>query len=109
MLLEDSAWTCLTPAEQKELIEMLPSTRVNCSLIAAHIADPTASLQRPKELSAGEIFRTDVAKFQTDLYNGHLAKGWQNTAQEAMIHRAEGKFDAWKEAETEAWWGQKSG
>jgi hypothetical protein len=108
MLLEPVAWTCLSAAEQKELLDMLPSTTRNLGLITQHIADPTSAIARPNELSAGEIFRTDVAKFQTDLSNGHLAKGWQAAAQQAMILRAEGAFDAWKEAETEAWWGQKT-
>jgi hypothetical protein len=108
MLLEDSAWTCLSPSQQKQLLDMLPPTAKNLDLIAQHASDPTAPVPRPKELSASEIFRTDVAKYQTDLRNGHLAKGWQTAAQEAMVQRAEGKFDAWKERETEIWWGQKS-
>lgn len=84
---------------------MLPPTDSNVSLLGQ--AQDGSKVTRPKELSACEIFRTDVAKFQEDLRNGHLAKGWQNQAKQAILDRKDGLFDEWKKRETETWWGQK--
>lgn len=64
--------------------------------------------KRPKSFTlSNNCFRTDVAKFQTDLTNGHLAKTWQAAAEQAMEERAAGQYDAWKNDEAELWWGQK--
>ncbi|KAF2274219.1 uncharacterized protein EI97DRAFT_478988 [Westerdykella ornata] len=111
LLLEPSAWDCLAPGEMGTLLEMLPPTKANLGLRAALLEDEgkEKGVARPKELAGGDIFRTDVAKFQLDLRNGHLAKGWQASAKQAMVDRAAGKFDAWKEREREAWWGENMG
>lgn len=87
---------------------MLPVTKENRTALADSMRDEAAPLPRPKELQACDLLRTDVAKFQSDLRNGYLAKGWQTSAHQAMQDRREGVFDEWKERETEAWWGQKA-
>ena len=107
LLCMPSAWTSLSSPQQDTLLSKCPSSSANSALRAA-IIDGTSSSGRPKELSQGnEIFRTDVAKFKTDLAAGHLAKTWQTEAKQAVQDRAEGKFDAWKERESERWWGEK--
>lgn len=108
MLLTDGAWTNLSKGQKQTLLSMLPSTppikRLQAD-IASGAADPKA---RPREFGPNFVhFRTDVAKFLEDLTNGHLAKGWQASAEQAVLERAAGRFDAWKAAEAEAWWGQK--
>lgn len=107
MILEAAAWDSLSADDQQDLLLMLPKTSANMSLRARFAAGAT-NVARPKELQASDLFRTDVAKFQTDLGAGQLAKGWQAAADQAMKDRAEGLFDEWKAEETEAWWGQKS-
>ncbi|KAF2264241.1 hypothetical protein CC78DRAFT_245115 [Lojkania enalia] len=92
-----SAWSVLTPAQQEELIALLPP----------HHA-PVAAGDRPQELGHCDVFRTDVAKFQEDLGNGHLAKTWQEHAINAVAERAMGTYDWWKQEEAEKWWGQRS-
>ncbi|PSN60278.1 hypothetical protein BS50DRAFT_579427 [Corynespora cassiicola Philippines] len=109
LLLEPAAWDSLAAGQELELVSMLPRTVANESLaesIKAGVEGPT----RPMELSASfDVFRTDVAKFVEDLAAGHLAKGWQQAAVQAVRERAAGHFDSWKAQESEAWWGQKAG
>jgi hypothetical protein len=107
MLLAPSAWTCLTPAEQHELVAMLPASAANTQLLARIDAGETEDT-RPSTFSlSNDCFRTDVAKFQADLANGHLGKTWQAAARQAVVERASGEYDEWKAEEAEAWWGQK--
>lgn len=83
----------LSPEQKAELLALLPNP-----------AD-AASDGRPNVLG-NDVFRTDVAKFQEDLSYGHLAKTWQDKASTAVVERIEGRYDAWKAAEAERWWGQ---
>jgi hypothetical protein len=117
LLMEQSAWTSLSDEQQSRLVSLLPPTAANVAAQAA-LAGPgsgsgsgtgaAGGVQRPKELSLGfEPFRSDVSAFKTDLGNGQYGKAWLAQAEQAVVDRAEGKFDAWKEEETEAWWGQK--
>ena len=108
LLLAPSAWTCLTAAQQHELVAMLPASAANTALLERIDAGETQDT-RPREFSLGnDCFRTDVAKFQTDLGNGHLSKTWQAAAKQAVLERANGEYDEWKRDEAEAWWGQKA-
>jgi hypothetical protein len=110
MLLESAAWSSLSSEQQSSLISMLPPTPANNSLLAAiENGDTDTNTTRPQAFSiSNDCFRTDVAKFQEDLKNGHLGKTWQATAEQAVIERAAGEYDAWKAEEAESWWGQKS-
>ncbi|KAF2736853.1 hypothetical protein EJ04DRAFT_575071 [Polyplosphaeria fusca] len=100
-----SAWASLPPAQQQELLGLLPTTAANAALRAQGTAGP---VDRPAELDQGnEAFRTDVAKFKEDLGSGYYGVKWQAEAQKAVADRAQGNFDAWKEEEAELWWGQK--
>lgn len=108
MLLEPAAWTSLAPSQQASLVKMLPPSRAKDDLLAAATSGAT-ELTRPKELQISfNMFRTDVAKFQADLTNGHLAKTWLLSAAQSVRDRADGLFDDWKEEEAESWWGQKA-
>ncbi|EMD87281.1 hypothetical protein COCC4DRAFT_75778 [Bipolaris maydis ATCC 48331] len=108
MLLEGSAWSCLSAEQQSTLIAMLPQDSTNQGLLTKINAGET-EITRPSAFTlANDCFRTDVAKFQEDLKNGHLAKTWQTAAEQAVIERAAGEYDRWKAEEAESWWGQKS-
>lgn len=108
MLLEDTAWTSLSAEQQAILVSMLPETVENQQLLARIKAGETENT-RPRDFTlSNDCFRTDVAKFQEDLKNGHLVKAWQDAAEQAVIARAAGEYDAWKAEEAEMWWGQKS-
>ncbi|EUC44146.1 hypothetical protein COCMIDRAFT_37957 [Bipolaris oryzae ATCC 44560] len=108
MLLEGSAWSCLSAEQQSTLIAMLPQDGTNQGLLAKINAGETEGTRPSAFTLANDCFRTDVAKFQEDLKNGHLAKTWQSAAEQAVIERAAGEYDKWKAEEAESWWGQKS-
>ncbi|KAF2660187.1 hypothetical protein K491DRAFT_711961 [Lophiostoma macrostomum CBS 122681] len=111
LLMEQSAWACLSAEQQSRLLALLPPTAANLAAKTALAAGADAGaggVQRPKELGLGfEPFRSDVSAFKTDLGNGQYGKAWLAQAEQAVKDRAEGRFDAWKAEETEAWWGQK--
>ena len=52
-------------------------------------------------------FRRGIREFQEDLASGRLDPKWQADAAQAMEERARGEFDAYKENQFEAFWGQK--
>ncbi|KAF6241319.1 hypothetical protein HO173_000029 [Letharia columbiana] len=52
-------------------------------------------------------FRRGIREFQEDLSSGRLDPKWQADAAQAMEERAQGQFDAYKESQFEAFWGQK--
>lgn len=52
-------------------------------------------------------FRRGIREFQEDLLSGRLDPKWQADAAQAMEERARGEFDAYKEDQFEAFWGQK--
>lgn len=108
MLLEGPAWTCLSAEQQTTLVSMLPQDTANRALLAKINAGETEDTRPSAFTLANDCFRTDVAKFQEDLKNGHLAKTWQAAAEQAVIERAAGEYDEWKSEEAENWWGQKS-
>ncbi|KAI4638285.1 hypothetical protein J4E93_010284 [Alternaria ventricosa] len=108
MLLEGPAWTNLSAEQQTTLISMLPENTTHQALLAKISAGNTEDTRPSAFTLANNCFRTDVAKFQEDLKNGHLAKTWQAAAEQAVIERAAGEYDEWKAAEAESWWGQKS-
>lgn len=109
MLLEPAAWTSLSSIQQATLLAMLPECAATTELLTKVKADATTEIPRPQAFSVNnDCFRTDVAKFKEDLKNGHLAKTWQAAAEQAVVERAAGEYDAWKAEEAEAWWGQKA-
>ncbi|KAL5121495.1 hypothetical protein ACEQ8H_000567 [Pleosporales sp. CAS-2024a] len=112
MLVEPAAWTSLSNEQQLKLISMLPQTKANddhLEYIRATNGHCSSADTRPDAFTlSNDNFRTDVAKFQADLRNGHLGKTWQASAEQAVIDRAAGVFDAFKAEEFELWWGQKS-
>lgn len=107
-LLDTTSWTSLSAEQQVRLIAMLPDTAEHQQLLARIKAGDTGNTRPEAFTLSNDCFRTDVAKFQEDLKNGHLAKTWQAVAEQAVIERAAGEYDAWKAEEAELWWGQKS-
>jgi hypothetical protein len=87
---------------------MLPQDTANAALLTRITGGETEGTRPQAFTLSNDCFRTDVAKFKEDLKNGHLAKTWQAAAQQAVIERAAGEYDAWKADEAELWWGQKS-
>jgi hypothetical protein len=110
MLLEPAAWISLSTAQQATLLGMLPPCATTDELLAkVKAGEAGIEIPRPQAFEVNnDCFRTDVAKFKEDLKNGHLAKTWQAAAEQAVIERAAGEYDAWKAEEAEAWWGQKA-
>jgi hypothetical protein len=108
MLLETSAWSSLSKEQQVTLVTMLPQSYANGNLLAKINQGETEGTRPQAFTMSNDCFRTDVAKFKQDLKNGHLAKTWQVAAEQAVIKRAAGEYDAWKAEEAESWWGQKS-
>ncbi|KAF1966447.1 hypothetical protein BU23DRAFT_574063 [Bimuria novae-zelandiae CBS 107.79] len=107
MLLQPSAWTCLLPEEKLQILDLLSKNCINVKLANDIRAGTAADNARPREFNINfNLFRTDVAKFKEDLENGHFGKTWQVSAEQAIIGRAEGKYDDWKEQMSELWWGQ---
>ncbi|KAJ4362604.1 hypothetical protein N0V95_001409 [Ascochyta clinopodiicola] len=107
MLLSDAAWTSLSAEQQMTLVSMLPSTPEHQQLRSRIEAGETEGTRPWAFTLSNDCFRTDVAKFKEDLKNGHLAKTWQAAAEQAVMERAAGEYDAWKVEEAELWWGQK--
>lgn len=103
---DDTAWRSLSAEQQETLVSMLPGTAETQRLLVRIRAGDTEDT-KPQYLKASDVFRAEVAKFQADLKNGHLAKTWQVTAEQAVTERASGQYDAWKANEAELWWGQK--
>jgi hypothetical protein len=108
LLLEDGAWTSLSASQQTTLISMLPDSPENQRLLEKIRAGDTGKETRPQWFKASNVFGDEVAKFRTDLTNGHLGKTWQAAAEQAVAERAAGEYDEWKAEEAELWWGQKS-
>ncbi|KAF2826262.1 hypothetical protein CC86DRAFT_467020 [Ophiobolus disseminans] len=108
MLLEPTAWTCLSAEQQISLLSMLPQDSTTTALIAKVKRGETEGTRPHAFNISNDCFRTDVAKFKEDLKNGHLAKTWQASAEQAIIERAAGDYDEWKAEESELWWGQKA-
>jgi hypothetical protein len=108
MLLEPAAWTSLSAEQQITLLSMLPQDSATTALIVKAQSGDTEGTRPALFHGSNDCFRTDVAKFQEDLKNGHLAKTWQASAEQAVIERAAGDYDEWKAEESELWWGQKS-
>lgn len=107
MLLEPGAWICLTSDQKLEILALLPDNTMNTKLANALREGTAADNARPREFDINfNLFRTDVAKFKEDLENGHLGKTWQASAEQAIVDRAAGRFDVWKERQSERWWGQ---
>lgn len=108
MLLEPAAWTSLSAEQQITLLSMLPQDAVTISLVDKVKKGETTNTRPGLFNLSNDCFRTDVAKFKEDLKNGHLAKTWQASAEQAVIERAAGEYDEWKAEECELWWGQKA-
>ena len=48
----------------------------------------------------------ELRRWQEDLKDGREVKKWRDEAMQAGRDRVEGKFDQWKEAEREEYWGK---
>lgn len=104
MLSDDRAWSVLSPEQKLKLLSFLP----NAPETAAETVNEDVPSIFQQCLRDNSAFKSDVRKFQDDLINGYCDPKWQAKANVAMKERANGDFDAWKDEETELWWGQKS-
>jgi hypothetical protein len=108
MLVKDDCWTSLVVEQKQELFSLLPETPPNKRLLGEVQSGKAASAARPFQFSLNSNeFRTDVAQYLEELSEGYLSPAWLAYAEQAVIQRAEGAFDDWKDEESEAWWGQK--
>jgi len=108
MLLKDEVWTCLSLDQKRELFTMLPTTTTNERLLGEIESGKADATVRPLELKINcSEFRTDVATYLNELRDGYMSRRWQEDAHKAMVERAKGTFDDWKDEESETWWGQK--
>jgi hypothetical protein len=108
MLLKDEPWAGLSLDQKRELFALLPNTTTNARLLGEIESGKAGATVRPHELQINSSeFRTDVATYLNELKDGYMSKRWQEDAHKAMVERAKGKFDDWKDEESEAWWGQK--
>ena len=48
----------------------------------------------------------ELRRWQEDLKDGREGKKWREEAMQAGRDRVQGKFDEWKEAEREEYWGK---
>ena len=48
----------------------------------------------------------ELRRWQEDLKDGREGKKWRDEAMQAGKDRVQGKFDEWKEAEREEYWGK---
>lgn len=102
VLSDERAWTLLSSEEQRQLLAMLPEPVVTVA------SDGQALLNAFQEyLKNNNAFQADVRLFQEDLSAGRYDGKWHADAKAAMTKRAEGRFDGWKEQQSEAFWGQK--
>ena len=98
----ERAWGILDSEQQRNLLAMVPKPP----------RSPTEGIEQDSQSSRNIIlsnsaFQSDVRMFQEDLADGRLQPAWLEKAHIAMERRARGDFDAWKEEETEKFWGQK--
>ena len=101
LLSDPRAWASLSDAEKRGVLEHLPS-HVGASLDTNEV--PSIPIEF---LKYDNDWRNGLRLFQEDLSAGHFEPSWLEGAAEAMEARARGEFDDWKNAEYEAFWGQK--
>ncbi|KZF21384.1 hypothetical protein L228DRAFT_262406 [Xylona heveae TC161] len=94
---QPAAWELLDEEEKRILMSLLPDRA---------LTDDQSGV-RPEFLKHDIDFKTGIRLYQEDLEAGRYDPEWLQQAAVAMEERAQGKFDAWKEQEYEAFWGQK--
>ncbi|EGE07469.1 hypothetical protein TEQG_06596 [Trichophyton equinum CBS 127.97] len=100
------AWTCLDEEEKKEILSLLPESVHPDAEPSTENPDGIIP-PLPGEFLRSTVWRDATRQFQLDLANGKYDPQWQKQAHKAVKERAEGKFDAKKERDFEAFWGQK--
>ncbi|KAK2829854.1 hypothetical protein FQN49_007196 [Arthroderma sp. PD_2] len=107
LLAKPEAWTCLDEAEKKEILALLPESVHPLHEPSAENSDETIPPLSEEFLRYSNVWRDATRQFQVDLESGKFDPQWLDQAHKAMEERAEGKFDARKERDFEAFWGQK--
>ncbi|EFQ97259.1 hypothetical protein MGYG_00300 [Nannizzia gypsea CBS 118893] len=107
LLAKPEAWACLDEGEKKEILALLPESVHPNAEPSAENPDGIIPPLSEEFLRYSNVWRDTTRQFQVDLQNGKYNPQWQKQAHKAMKERAEGKFDARKERDFEAFWGQK--
>ncbi|EEQ30315.1 conserved hypothetical protein [Microsporum canis CBS 113480] len=107
LLAKPEAWTCLDENEKKEILALLPESIH--PVVEPSTENPDGIIPPlPEEfVRYSNVWRDAIRQFQVDLQHGKYDPKWLSQAHKAMNERAEGKFDARKERDFEAFWGQK--
>ncbi|KAM5443277.1 hypothetical protein MferCBS31731_001598 [Microsporum ferrugineum] len=107
LLAKPEAWTCLDENEKKEVLALLPESIH--PVVEPSTENPDGIIPPlPEEfVRYSNVWRDAIRQFQVDLQHGKYDPKWLSQAHKAMNERAEGKFDARKERDFEAFWGQK--
>ncbi|OTA33594.1 hypothetical protein BTJ68_05257 [Hortaea werneckii EXF-2000] len=61
----------------------------------------------PMQTAYRPYIEEELSQWQADLGNGFETKKWRDDAIRASQERLEGKYDAWREAHREEWWGKQ--
>ncbi|KAF3490639.1 uncharacterized protein GIQ15_00156 [Arthroderma uncinatum] len=107
LLAKPEAWTCLDEAEKKEILALLPESVHPVHEPSAENPDGIIPPLSEEFLRYSNVWRDATRQFQVDLQNGKFDPQWLSQAQKAREEREAGKFDARKERDFEAFWGQK--
>ncbi|KAI7329850.1 hypothetical protein KC315_g5945 [Hortaea werneckii] len=101
ILATPAAWTSLPLPIRQHLYTLLPAPEPH---EPAH--DPEIS---PMQTAYRPYIEEELSQWQLDLGNGLETKKWRDDAMRASQERLEGKYDAWREAHREEWWGKQGG
>lgn len=107
ILANQEAWDCLEEDEKKQILNLLPEHTHPTADLSANDSDAKIPPLPQDFLRYSNNWRGGVRQFQVDLECGRYDPEWLSQADEAMMERADGKFDNWKDKEFEQFWGQK--
>lgn len=100
ILATPAAWTTLPLPVRQHLYTLLPAPEPH---EPAH--DPDIN---PMQTAYRPYIEEELGQWQADLGNGFETKKWREDAMRASQERLEGKYDAWREAHREGWWGKQA-
>ncbi|KAI7565215.1 hypothetical protein KC343_g1383 [Hortaea werneckii] len=99
ILATPAAWSTLPLPIRQHLYTLLPPPEPH---EPAH--DPDIN---PMQTAYRQYIEEELSQWQADLGNGFETKKWREDAMRASQERLEGKYDAWREAHREEWWGKQ--
>ncbi|KAK5118631.1 hypothetical protein LTR85_008096 [Meristemomyces frigidus] len=99
ILRKEAAWTTLPLEIRQHLYSMLPAPRAGEAPHDVEV-NPLRTAYRP-------YIEEELGRWQEDLKNGFEAKKWREEALQAGRDRMDGRYDEWKEAQREEFWGEQ--